>query len=105
MGTLQDAGVAAARVLDMVAIHDDPQLRARGFWRDLPHPNMPAGWLQPGASWRFVEADTSPKRRAPLFGEHTREVLSTLLGYDDATLAELEAAQIIADAPINPSVG
>ncbi|MGE3359897.1 MAG: CaiB/BaiF CoA transferase family protein [Acidimicrobiia bacterium] len=105
VGALQDAGVAAARVLDMVAIHDDPQLRARRFWRDLPHPDMPVGWLQPGASWRFVEADTSPTLRAPLFGEHTREVLSGLLGYDEAALAELEAAHIIADAPINPGVG
>lgn len=102
---LRDRGVAAARVLDMVAIHDDAQLRARGFWIDLPHPNMPEGWVQPGPSWRFVEADTAPKVRAPLFGEHTRAVLSELLGYDEATLDALAAEAIIADAPINPGVG
>lgn len=105
VATLRDAGVAASRVLDMVAVHEDPHLRARGFWIDLPHPNMPQGWKQPGAAWRFMEADTRPRTRAPLFGEHTREVLHDLLGYDDDALDELAAQAVIADEPINPGVG
>ncbi len=33
--------------------------------------------------------------RAPLLGEHTREVLSGVLGYPDARLVELEQAGVI----------
>jgi len=102
---LRDAGVAAGRVLDTVAIHDDPHLRSRGFWSELPHPRMAAGWKQPGVTWRFLDADIRLDRPAPLFGEHTRAVLSDLLGYDDAVLDELAAAAVIGDAPINPGVG
>jgi len=102
---LRDHGVAASRVLDMVAVLNDPHLRARGFWSELPHPRMPQGWRQPGPSWRLLGVDLAPRQPAPLFGQHTREVLGDLLGLDQAALDELAAANIIADAPLNPGVG
>lgn len=102
---LRDHGVAASRVLDMVAVLDDPHLRARGFWSKMPHPRMPEGWRQPGPSWRLMGVDLSPAQPAPLFGEHTRQVLGDLLGLDHAALQELAAAKVIADAPLNPGVG
>jgi crotonobetainyl-CoA:carnitine CoA-transferase CaiB-like acyl-CoA transferase len=105
VATLRDHGIAASRVLDSVAVHDDPHLRARRFWIDLPHPRMPEGWKQPGIAWRSIPAGERALRPAPMFGEHTAEVLSTLLGYDDATLAELAADGITGDAPVNPGVG
>jgi crotonobetainyl-CoA:carnitine CoA-transferase CaiB-like acyl-CoA transferase len=102
--TLQSVGVPASRVLDANAIHDDPHLDARGYWTRLPHPKMPA-WKQPVSSWRLAEANPTPRRHAPLFGEHNREILCGLLGHDEAELAELHAAGIIGDAPIGASVG
>jgi crotonobetainyl-CoA:carnitine CoA-transferase CaiB-like acyl-CoA transferase len=105
VAALRDAGVAASRVLDMVAILDDAHLRARGFWVELPHPRMPEGWRQPGVAWRFVDAANRLDRPAPMFGQHTREVLRDLLGYDEATLDGLAADDVIGDAPINPGVG
>jgi crotonobetainyl-CoA:carnitine CoA-transferase CaiB-like acyl-CoA transferase len=102
---LQTAGVAAGRVIDTVAVHEDPHLLARGFWVELPHPRMPADWKQPGPAWRFVEANPTLRRHAPLFGEHTREVLGGLVGLSDAELDELAAANIIGDAPLNPGIG
>lgn len=104
MEKLQEAGVPAGRVLDTLAIHDDPQLNARGYWVDLPHPKSPP-WRQPSTSWHLLEANPQLRRHAPLFGEHTREVLGSLLGMSAAELDALEAAEIIADAPINPTVG
>ncbi|MFN0096608.1 MAG: CaiB/BaiF CoA transferase family protein [Dehalococcoidia bacterium] len=101
---LQDAGVPAGRVLDTQAIHDDPHLAARGFWVRLPHPRT-AAYRQSGVVWRLAEANPQLVRHAPLFGEHTREVLGDLLGFGEADFAELEAAGIIADAPVNPGVG
>jgi len=102
--TLQGVGVAASRVLDANAIHDDPQLEARGYWVELPHPKMPA-WKQPVSAWRLVEARPRPRRHAPLFGEHNREILCGLLGKPESELDELAAAGVIGDAPVNPGVG
>lgn len=39
-------------------------------------------------------------RRAPRLGEHTREVLRDLLGYDDARVDELEADGVVATATV-----
>ena len=102
--TLQRVGVAASRVLDANAIHEDPHLEARGYWVRLPHPKMSA-WKQPVSSWRLVEAKPVPRRHAPLFGEHNREILCGLLGHAEAELAALSAAGVIGDAPVNPGVG
>ena len=102
--TLQGVGVAASRVLDACAIHDDPHLEARGYWVKLPHPLMPT-WKQPASAWRLVEARPEPRRHAPLFGEHNREILCGLLGLAESELDALAAAGVIGDAPVNPGVG
>jgi crotonobetainyl-CoA:carnitine CoA-transferase CaiB-like acyl-CoA transferase len=101
---LQRAGVAAAPVLDCNTVHDDPHLAARGAWVELPHPKMKP-WKQPASAWRLAEAKPRPRRHAPLFGEHNREILCGLLGHTDAELAEWRAAAIIGDAPIGASEG
>lgn len=104
METLQGAGVPAGRVLDSEQIHDDRHLAARGYWVELPHPRMHA-WKQPTTTWRFFEANPQLRRHAPLFGEHTREVLSTLLGVSEDELDALQAQAVIGDAPLNPGIG
>lgn len=104
MERLQAAGVPAGRVLDTQDIHDDPQLKARGFWVRLPHPAMHS-WRQPSSAWRLVEANPQLRSHAPLFGQHNREILCGLLDMKEQELAELEAKGIIADRPKNPGVG
>ena len=104
METLQGAGVPSGRVLDSEQIHDDRHLAARGYWVELPHPRMHA-WKQPTTTWRFFEANPQLRRHAPLFGEHTREVLSTLLGVSEDELDALQAQAVIGDAPLNPGIG
>lgn len=99
----QAAGVPAAAVVDTLAIHDDPQLVARGFWRQVPNPKM-RPYRQSGPTWRFADAPAHEMRRSPWFGEHNSEIL-TELGLSDAEQAALADAQVIADAPVNPSVG
>ena len=104
MEQLQAAGVPAGRVLDTVAIHDDPHLAARGYWVRLPHPKMHS-WRQPASAWRLIEANPHLRRHAPLFGEHNAEILQGLLQVSDAEMAELEAAGVIGTAPLNPTAG
>ncbi|MDH4075743.1 MAG: CoA transferase [Acidimicrobiia bacterium] len=100
---IQAAGVPAAAVVDTLAIHDDPQLVARGFWRQVPNPKM-RPYRQSGPTWRFKDAPAHEMRRSPWFGEHNTEILAEL-GLSDAEQAALAEAQVIADAPVNPSVG
>jgi len=91
-------------VLNTVDIHADPHLDGRGFWVELPHPKM-AAWKQPRSAWQFKEAQPTPRRHAPLFGEHNHEILAGIIGLSDAEIAELERAEVIAGAPVNPGVG
>jgi benzylsuccinate CoA-transferase BbsF subunit len=104
MEDLQAAGVPAGRVLDTGAIHDDPHLLRRGFWVHLPHPQMHR-YKQANVSWRLVEAKPTLTRPSPLFGEHTREVLTTVAGLTDDEVDALYGAEVTADEPTNPGVG
>ena len=104
MDALQAVGVPAGRVLDVAAILEDPQLVARGFWVELPHPNMHI-YRQQGVVWPMADAQPAPRRHSPLFGEHNLQILQGLLGYTDQDLHQLRADAVISDRPINPGVG
>jgi crotonobetainyl-CoA:carnitine CoA-transferase CaiB-like acyl-CoA transferase len=104
MEALQDAGVPAGRVLDTSDVHDDLQLIRRGFWVYLPHPQM-IRYKQANISWRLVECNPHLLRHSPLFGEHTREVLTAVAGLTDADVDALYAAGVTADEPVNPGIG
>jgi crotonobetainyl-CoA:carnitine CoA-transferase CaiB-like acyl-CoA transferase len=101
---LQEVGVPAGRVLDMRTLKDDPHLYARGFWVRIPNPKM-RPYRKHGVVWRLMEANPRLQQHAPFFGEHNRQILGGLLGLGDEELAGLEAAGVIADAPISPGVG
>ena len=101
---LQALRIPAARMLDSDSIHWDAHLLARDYWDFLQHPRMQP-FPQPAPVWRLAEAQPRPRRPAPLFGEHNREILCGLLGVPEAELAELAAAGVIGDAPIGAGVG
>jgi crotonobetainyl-CoA:carnitine CoA-transferase CaiB-like acyl-CoA transferase len=100
---LQAAGIPAAAVVDTLAIHDDPQLNARRFWRVVANPKMHP-YRQSGPTWRFADAPDHEMRRSPWFGEHNTEILAEL-GLGPADRAALTAAGVIAEAPVNPTAG
>ena len=85
---LQAAGVAAGRLLHPAVQAVHPQYVARGY---------PVEVDQPGSGRLVFEGpafDTSVSGRprcgpAPLPGEHTRAVLTELLGIGDAEIARL----------------
>lgn len=72
---LNKAGVAHARVNDMQAVWDHPQLKARNRWREIQTPNgaVPA-LLPPGAP----NDRSSPLGDVPGVGEHTEAILGEL---------------------------
>jgi crotonobetainyl-CoA:carnitine CoA-transferase CaiB-like acyl-CoA transferase len=91
-------------MLDSDSIHWDPHLLARDHWDFLAHPSTPP-YAQPAPHWRLHEAAPRPRRPAPRFGEHNREVLCGLLGVSEAEFAELAAAGVIGEAPVGLVIG
>ena len=89
--TLQKVGVAAAVVADNKYLADeDAHLRARGYWVRLEHPEV--GVRQhAGVPWKMSRTPTEVRKPAPTIGQHTDEVLTSLLGYSTAEIAELRA--------------
>ncbi len=87
---LERAGVPAGPVLDIAEMHRDPQALARGVVTRAPHSRLgEVGTL--GHPVRYSRTPASIRRGAPLYGEHSREVLAEL-GYPDAEIEALVAS-------------
>lgn len=100
---LQSDGVPAAAVVDTLAVHDDPQLTARDFYRVVPNDKM-RPYRQTGPTFAIHGPGSHVMRRSPWFGEHNDELL-TELGLTSAEIAALRDAGIVADEPVDPAVG
>jgi crotonobetainyl-CoA:carnitine CoA-transferase CaiB-like acyl-CoA transferase len=90
---LRARGLRAAPVNSMADLFADPQL-SRRTWRTVEHPVL--GTVRVMAPPFLLQA-TPPevKQPAPLLGEHTREVLTELLGVDATEFAALEADGVL----------
>jgi benzylsuccinate CoA-transferase BbsF subunit len=90
MTQLQQAGVPAGVVADPRSLmENDRQLRHRGYWQRLDHPELKeATYTSPPFR---VDGERVELSRPPLIGEHTDEVLGGILGYDAARIAALRA--------------
>ena len=96
---LRAEGVAAARVTAPPALLSDPQLLARGFWETVDHP-VAGSFLCTGMPFAFVGKPRRWIHRAPpLYGEHTDEVLTGILGRSQQDLGELRAAGVTSTRP------
>ena len=85
---LEKAGVPAGPVLDIAQMHEDPQAMAREMIVETKHPV--AGNVKAiGLPIKFSETPGRVIAPAPLFGQHTRDVLRES-GLSDAEIDELE---------------
>jgi len=73
---------------------EDPQLKARGFWEMIDHPELQQAICYPGPLYKSTEISWA-RRRAPLIGEHNREVYGEELGYSSQAIAAFKEAGII----------
>ncbi|MCC7363823.1 MAG: CoA transferase [Dehalococcoidia bacterium] len=93
------AGIGVAPVRSVREAIADPATREAGLVQDVPDAfagkvPVPTGLF---ASTAFGRA---PQRPEPLHGQHTREVLTGLLGYSDAAVDELVAAGVVQEHPL-----
>lgn len=101
---LQAVGVPASAVSDTAAIRADPQLVHRNFYVEVANAKM-RPYRQTGPTWHLVDAPPHEMVHSPWFGEHNDSILRDLLGRSDEQIAELEEAEVISTAPVNPTVG
>lgn len=86
---LQAKGIGAEVVATIGEVHRHPVLAARGFFPELTHSEIGPRRL-PSVPWVASRSPMSPRAAAPALGEHTREVLTEVLGLTAAQLDELE---------------
>ena len=76
-------------------IYRDPQLEARGFWREVHHESLGRSVRLPGPFARFSDAQCGTGTPAPIVGEHNRD-----FWVDDVGLDAEELERLIADGVI-----
>jgi crotonobetainyl-CoA:carnitine CoA-transferase CaiB-like acyl-CoA transferase len=102
MRTLQTGGVPAGAVLAPVALYADPHLIARHFLQTVdrahvgPHPLV-------SAPYRRGVGPVPVRWPAPTMGQFNREVLTGVLGLDDAALERLTRLGVIGEAALPPT--
>lgn len=87
---LRASGVAAGQVRTVAEALRSPETRDRKLVTKIPHPT--AGSIPNiGLPFRFSETPLADPVAAPVLGQHTHEILSDVLGLDEATVEELRS--------------
>jgi crotonobetainyl-CoA:carnitine CoA-transferase CaiB-like acyl-CoA transferase len=87
LGTFDRAGIPCGPINDYAEAFANPQILARDMVVEVSHPTL--GQLRTvGAPVKMSETPPNVHRRAPLLGEHTREVLREV-NYSDEEIAAL----------------
>ncbi len=90
MALLESNGLPCGPINDYRQVFADPHIRARGMVVETEHPTL--GRLETlGSPVKMSETPPRVDRRAPLLGEHTREVLREV-GYSEDRIAAIETA-------------
>lgn len=90
----QQKGVPIGTVNSPRDLVNSPQLRTRGFFVEIEHPE--AGRIEyPTAAYRFSKTPWSAQRPAPLLGEHNERIYCGLLGYSREELVKMGQAGVI----------
>ena len=96
MERLQGLGVPSHTVQNSTAVMNDPQIRHRGHFVEVPHASQPNGVTVVEASrFRLSRTPAVITAGAPIYGEHTFDVLADVLGYDGDQIADLAAAELL----------
>ena len=93
MMLMQGAGVAAGVVQNAKDMHEDAQLRARGHFWWLNHPETGLSSYS-GAPFRLSKCEPDP-RPAPCIGAHNELMMREWLGLSQEEIVELVAAEAL----------
>src|SRR4051794_2356773 len=91
---LEAAGVPNGPINDVAQVYEEAQVKARGIRMELAHA---AGGNVPlvASPMRFSETPVEYRQAPPVLGQHTDEVLRTLLKRSAEDIARLRSAKVI----------
>jgi len=89
----RDMVIFAVNPFERIVSH--PQLRARNFWVDLRHPELDTTITYPAVFAKLSETPLQMYRRAPLIGEHNKEIYLNELKFSRVKLVQLKQVGII----------
>src|SRR5919205_385304 len=90
MAILNPLDVPCGPVMSTEDLANDEHVRGREMWVELEHPQR-GKWFNVGMPIK-LSASPAVIERSPLLGEHTDEVLKTVLGYSDEQVSNLRTA-------------
>jgi crotonobetainyl-CoA:carnitine CoA-transferase CaiB-like acyl-CoA transferase len=94
LADLVKAGLPCGRINSIPEVFSHPQARARAMTLESQHPT--AGTVQlPGFPYKLSHTPAQIHRPPPLLGEHTDEILTTILDYSTEDVASLRDKQVI----------
>lgn len=94
LSRLEAAKVPCGAINNLAEVFADPHVQHRGMVDTWSHPLNPS--LQLVASpMKLSATPVATCRPPPLLGQHTREVLGSLLGYTEERMTELAAANVV----------
>jgi crotonobetainyl-CoA:carnitine CoA-transferase CaiB-like acyl-CoA transferase len=94
LAALEEANIVAGQVYSPQQALDDPHIRAAGLLEEVTFPGIDETLPLAPTPIELSETPGTYRRRAPLLGEHTDEILGSL-GYNEAEIAALRAEEVI----------
>ena len=94
MRLFQDRGVPAYVVNTAKEVFSDEQIVDRDYWRTMSHEVL-GEYRAAAPPFVWSGGDAGPTQSAPLLGEDTHELWTSLLGKSDAEFQELQIAGVL----------
>jgi crotonobetainyl-CoA:carnitine CoA-transferase CaiB-like acyl-CoA transferase len=94
LAALEEASIVAGQVYSPQQALEDPHIRAAGLLEEVTFPGLDNTLPLAPTPIELSETPGAYRRRAPLVGEHTDEIL-TSLGYTAAEIAALRGERVI----------
>jgi crotonobetainyl-CoA:carnitine CoA-transferase CaiB-like acyl-CoA transferase len=86
---MAEIGMPVAPIYDAYEAMEDPHIRERGMRVALGHP-IAGEYIVPNFPVKFSKTPGEVKTAAPMLGQDTNEVLTTLIGYTNEQIGALE---------------